>query len=281
MSGRKYDTNMTVVFIGFDGYSDIWDDCVRLYKRFWPDCPYRTLFINNEKKMSWDGIEVLHAGANSEWSRKVQMALEEANTPYICLLLEDFFVGEKIDTETIKKTVEFIKREQIRYFKLTNMSRAVKNRDPKYKNYRFLHIIPESDEYGVSLQAAIWEKAYLAELVGNENYNAWTFEFNLVKEAKEKTNIPKIGCVFDERNIMKLQHGVIQSKYLPGTIRYFKRRGIQLNVKREVMSYASYYKLRLISKGKYIIPKHLRNGVKTILERTGMSFVSTVRNKNK
>ena len=273
------DEKMTIVFIGFDGYSDMWNDCMNLYKKFWPDCPYRTLFINNEKNVNWDGIEVFNAGKNAEWSQKVQLALKESTTPYICLLLEDFLVGKKIDTETIEKTVDFIERENIRYFKLTNMSRAVKNRDPLYKNYRFLHVIPECDEYGVSLQAAIWSKEYLKDLLGDGNYNAWTFEFNQVKAAQGKPNIPKLGCLFDERNIFNLQHGVIQSQYLPGTIRYFKKIGINLDIEREIMSYAHYYKLRLISKGKYLVPKNMRNSVKKILEKIGMKFVSTIRDK--
>lgn len=273
------DEKMTIAFIGFDGYSDMWDDCIKLFQRFWRDCPYKVFFINNEKDVVWDGVEVLHAGKDAEWSRKVQMVIENCHTPYLCLLLEDFLVGYTIDTGKVERTVKFIENEKIRYFKLVNMSRAVKNRDPIYKGYRFLHIIPKSDEYGVSLQAAIWDKEYLAELLGKENYNAWVFEFNRVKAAEGKPNEPNPGCVFDDRNILNLQHGVVQSKYLPGTIRYFRKLGIELNVEREVMGYFQYYKMMLISKGKYMIPKKARGYVKKILEKTGMEFVSTVRDK--
>ena len=100
--------------------------------------------------------------------------------------------------------VNFIKKENIQYYKLVNMSRAVRNRDPQYKKYGFLHIIPENDEYGVSLQAAIWNKNYLSKMLGDENYNAWVFEFNQVKSARGKSNNPKMGCVFDDRNILNL-----------------------------------------------------------------------------
>ncbi len=275
----KTDNLMTVVFIGFDGYSDMWDDCFSLYNMFWPDCPFETIFVNNEKEVKYNNIIVYHAGKDAEWSRKVQVAIDKTTTPYICLLLEDFFVGKKIDTELINETIQYISNENIRYYKLANMSRAVKNRDPAYKGRKYLHIIPESDEYGVSLQAAIWKKEYLSDLLGTENYNAWIFEFNRVKEAEGKTNKPNSGCVFDDRNILNLQHGVIQSKYLPGTIKYFKKQGIDLNVNREVMSWPHYYKLRLISKGKYLVPKSMRNSVKRMLEKKGMKFVSTVRDK--
>ena len=269
--------NLTIAFIGFDGYDDIWDDCINLFNKFWPDCPYEILFVNNEKKVVWENVKVLHAGADAEWSKKVQTAIKECKTQYLCLLLEDFFVGEYIDSDKIDRMMRFIEKEKIRYYKLANMNRACKNHDSIYKGKKFLHIIPESDEYGISLQAAIWDINYLKNLVGEENYNAWTFEFNRVKESQGKGDLPLKGCLFDDRNILNLQHGVIQSKYLPGTIRYFRNKGIELNVEREIMSYAQYYRGRLISKGKHILPRKMQKPVKMILEKCGMKFVSTIR----
>lgn len=273
------DNKMTIAFIGFDGYSDMWDDCMGLFHQFWKDCPYRVIFVNNEKDVSFEGVEVLHAGKDAEWSRKVQAAIDATNTPYICLLLEDFLVGKEINTETVKEVVNLIEENNIRYYKLVNMNRAVRNRDPLYKNIRGLHVIPESDEYGVSLQAAIWDKKYLLELVGTENYNAWTFEFDRVHEAKGLGDEPKIGCVFDDRNILELKHGVMQSKYLPSTIKYFDGIGIKLNVSRPVMTYRNYYRIRLQSKIKYSLPRGTREYLKKIMERFGYKFVSTVRDQ--
>ena len=271
---------MTVVFIGFDGYKDVWNDCINLYHKYWPDNSFKTIFVNNELDIGYENVEVLHAGKDAEWSKKVNLAIENIDTPYICLLLEDFLFGDNVDNKTVEDTLDFIEKENIRYYKLVNMNRAVKNRDPLYKDIKYLHIIPKSDEYGISLQAAIWKKDYLKELLGDDNYNAWKFEFDRVKEADYRNNDPNPACIFDDRNILNLKHGVIQSKYLPNTIKYFKKKGINLNVEREVMSYFQYYKLRFISKSKYLMPKSLRKKVKHILEKFGMKFVSTERDNN-
>lgn len=270
---------MTVVFIGYDGYSDMWNDCINLFNKFWKDCPYKILFVNNEKQVEWDNVTVLHAGKDAEWSKKVNLALENCDSKYICLLLEDFLVGKSIDINIIENTLNFMDEEDIRYYKLTNMNRVFKNHDPIYKDFKFLHTIPQSDEYGISLQAAIWNKKFLKELLGDENYNAWKFEFARVKESVGKENIPQIGCVYDERNILNLQHGVIQSKYLPGTINYFKKIGIELNIEREIMSKTQCFKRYCISAGKDLTPRKARKYVKAILEKFGMKFVSTIRNK--
>lgn len=271
--------NLAVVFIGFDGYSDLWDDCMTLYNHFWKDRPYQTYFVNNQKEVSYENITTLNAGVDAEWSRKVQCALEATTEKYICLLLEDFYVGAQINTSEIVSTIDFMEKEQLRYFKLVNMSRMVANRDPHYKDKEYLHVIPQSDEYGISLQAAIWERSFLEQLVGNENYNAWVFEFNQVREAQGKSDEPFPGCVFDERNIFNLKHGVVQGKYLPDTIQYFKDIQLPLNVQREVMTKWDYFKLKFRSRIKYAIPKSCRKPVKRLAEKMGMTFVSTLRDK--
>lgn len=271
--------NLTIVFIAFDGYCDLWSDCIKLFHTFWPDCPYKVVFVNNEKGVEDDDFEVVHAGKNAEWSKKVQLALSKVQTPYVCLLLEDFFIGDIINSKEIFDILKFIEIDKIKYYKLVNMNRAVKNHDPIYKNTNYLHIIPESDEYGISLQAAIWDTEYLKKLVGNGNYNAWKFEFDRVHEAQGKADTEAEGCVFDDRNILHLQHAVIQGEYLPVTIKYFKKRGIELNVRRSVMPYRKYYMLRLMSKAKYAMPKAIRGPIKKAMERMGYTFVSTIRDK--
>lgn len=281
MSERKLEISnskdMTIVFIGFDGYCDLWNDCFELFNRFWPDCPYDILFVNNSKDVSYKNVKTLHAGEDAEWSRKVQIALQNCDTQYICLLLEDFFVGDTIDNKSISKMVRFIKKEKMLYYKLVNMSRAVKNRDPQYKGYSFLHVIPESDEYGVSLQAAIWDKDYLTQKIGHGNYNAWKFEFDRVKESDMNNHAPRVGCVFDDRNVLKLRHGVVQSKYIPSTVAYFHRIGYNLNLQRECLSYIQYYKIQFSSLVKYLLPQSARGKVKRFAEHLGMKFVSTTR----
>ena len=269
--------DLTIVFIGFDGYCDLWNDCFNLFNHFWQDCPYNILFVNNSKDVSFRNVKTLHAGEDAEWSRKVQIALQNCDTKYICLLLEDFFVGDTIDTKSVRKMMRFIKKEEILYYKLANMSRAVKNRDPQYKGYSFLHVIPESDEYGISLQAAIWERDFLKQKLGTENYNAWKFEFDRVKESDMKSHAQRVGCVFDDRNILNLKHGVVQSKYIPNTVAYFHKIGYKLNLQRECLSYFQYYKIQFSSLVKYMLPQNARGKVKRIAEKFGMKFVSTTR----
>ena len=155
------DNNLTIIFIGYDGYSDLWEDCVSLFKRYCPDCPYRVLFVTNEKNMAWDGVETICAGKDAEWSKKVQIGLKYTSTPYVCLLLEDFFLSSKIETKQIESLITFIKDNNVDYLKLADLNKAIKDFNPSLKTNRSIHRIRRCNDYGICLQASIWNRVFL------------------------------------------------------------------------------------------------------------------------
>ncbi len=269
--------DLSILIIGYDGYSDLWDDCIQLIKRFWPDCPFEIIFVNNEKKIEYENIKLINAGAAAEWSQKVNLALKNISTKYVCLLIEDFFVGDKIDNQKVFELIQLIKDNNINYAKLVDMNDASKCRNKNFCNIKGIKRIKYNDEYGISLQPSIWNVDFLEEKLGNGNYNAWKFEFARVKECNYKDGSYRPDCIYDTRNILNIKHGVIQGEYLPTTIKYFKKRNIQLHVDRKIMSSFKYKKIRYISWTKGILPKFTHRILKRILEKLGMKFVSTKR----
>lgn len=270
---RDYkNSSMAILVIGFDGYSDLWDDYFGLLNKFWPNRKYPTFLSNNVLKPHYENVSVINCGHDAEWSRKVKLALEVIDNQYICLLLEDFFTGDVVINEEIDDAIEFISNNNVKYYKLNSFSKV---NSSKYKKYKYLHTIPGNLPYGVSLQPAIWEKRFLEELLGNENYNAWKFEYARVKESLNKTNFPLEGCVFDDRNILKIQHGVVQGQFLPPVVKYFEKRNYVLDTsKRKIMSTKDYVIYRLKINSKTIIPIIFQAPVKKVLKLFGLRFVS-------
>ncbi len=273
-------SDVSILIIGFDGYSDLWNDCVSLLKRFWSDCPYDIVFVNNEIDFAFDGVKTIHAGTNAEWSKKVQVGLQSINSKYVCLLLEDFFVSDTVNTIEFEKLISLMNIKCIDYLKLADLNNAFKDLNKAIPENKKIHMIKYSDDYGICLQASIWNHKYLNDLVGDANYNAWIFEFNRVKESQQENKKGyRTNALFDTSNPLHLKHGVMQSKYIPSTIKFFKSKGIVLNVKREVMSRSKYSMVRFISFCKGLIPLWLRRPIKRIMEKFGVKFVSTVRDK--
>lgn len=261
--------NMAIAVIGFDGYNDIWKDFFTLFHKYWPGCPYKIYLINNELDYKVKGVTTLHAGADAEWSRKVQMALEWIEEDYICLLLEDFYLGKEVQTRVVAQALKLMEKDKLKYYKLHTFTPF---RTEHYKGYKHLYVIPENMDYGISLLAGIWEKGFLREKVGTENYNAWKFECNRLAEEKGKTNTPLKGCVYDERNILNIVHGVVQGKYLPEAVRYFARRGYALNQSRRRM--LNPWENFIDKCKRFNWPGPVKKILKKILKLFGMKFVT-------
>lgn len=264
---------MAILTVGFDGYSDLWDDFFYLLNKYWKDKSYSTYLVNNTLKKNYEGVKVINCGLKAEWSKKLQKALSEIDEEYVCLLLEDFFIGDFIDSEEIKKILNFIEKEQIIYYKLTNFSEV---NTSNYKNINYLHALPKELKYGVSLQAAIWKKDFLNKLIGNQNYNAWKFEADRLDENDNITEDERSRCIFDNRNILNIQHGVVQGHYLPEVIKYFNNQNYSLNLaKRDILSGRKLIKYRLKKMIYNYTPDKYRKNIKKIGEKLGVEFVST------
>jgi len=269
--------NMAIVVVSYDGYSDLWVDFFQLLNGNWGNRPYPTYLVNNTKQPNYTGVKVLNCGEKAQWSTRTREAIKTIQEPYICLLLEDYFIGAEIDNNQIREALNLMGKDKLKYYKLSTFSKI---KTEKYKESSHLHNIPGDLEYGVSLQAAIWDKEYLLKLIGDEDYNAWKFEIDRIRESERVKEEGLVGCVFDNRNILNICHGVAQGKYLPPAVKYFEKRGRVLNTNsRPIMTKKEYMYYRAKGISAQIIPKKLKNRIKVVLKFFGFKFVS-LDNKN-
>ena len=261
--------DVSLVIIGYDPYKDVWDHYFDLLNKYWKDRP-ATYLVGNTIQPIYAGVTVLSAGADAEWSKKVQVALDAVKTKYIVLLLEDFFTTFPVSNKTLQHLVQIMDKGNAVYCKLQNQSRI---KGEQYKNYSYLHVLDKKSEYGVSLQPAIWNREFLKKLVGTENYNAWIFEINQVKSRVHCD--PNYLCLGDRRNILKITHAVVQSEYLPAAIRIFKKQNYRIDTsKRPVMPFKEYAKYKLKRDVSEITPEFLKPMMKRIGRTFKVDFVS-------
>ena len=163
------------------------------------------------------------------------------------------------------------------YYKITNFSSV---NTLNYKGKEYLHTLPKELRYEISVQAAIWEKNFLKKLLGDGKYNAWKFEADRLSEDDIVSEDERSKCVFDQRNILNVNHGVVQGHYLPEVVEYFKRQNYSLNLsKRGVLSGKKLIKYRFKKMIYDNTPDRYRKRIKTIGERLGFEFVSTKHSK--
>lgn len=268
--------NISLLIVGFDQYKDVWDHYFELLEKYWPDRP-QTYLATNVLKPAYQNVTVIPSGADAEWSKKVNVALAEIKTPYVILLLEDFFTTEAVENDVLEELLNCMIKNQIKYCKLLNQSKI---KGVVFDNREYLRVIDASEEYGISLQPAIWDKEFLLTTVGTENYNAWIFELNQVKQKKQNKN--SIDCIADKRNILKITHAVVQSKYLRKAVRVFEKQNYPLNIEqRPMMSFKENFKYRLKCTSAEILPKRLKPAFKKIGKLMKVDYVSDRQLKEK
>lgn len=272
--GKKMDMDdISILIVGFDGYKDVWDRQIFLLNRYWKERP-KTYLADSVLNPNYDGVEIINAGAGSEWSRKVQIALERINTPYVLLLLEDFFVTDYVDNRIIESIIRMIKKDRIKYYQLlVQLINPRWEKGKAYKRHKYLKIIPNQKKYGINLQAAIWERDFLKRTVGSGNYNAWEFEINQLK--KSNINQGKIEFLIDVRNVLNITHAVVQSKYLRAAKRKLRKIGLNISEKERtqlnrVDNFKYVFKLFMYS----LTPKFLVRPFKAIGRILKVDFVT-------
>lgn len=265
--------DVSVLIIGFDGYKDVWDHSISLMNKYWKERP-KTYLATSKLVPEYEGVTVLPAGPDSEWSKKTWNALEQIHTPYVILLLEDFFISDYVNNDALKETLQMVEDDDIKFYQLlVQLIKQSWEKGKAYKGKKYLRIIPSDKKYGINLQAAIWKTDYLREKVGTENYNAWKFEMNQL--GVEKYNVDKVDCVIDTRNLLNITHTVVQSKYLRGAVKSLKKQGHEIDLsEREQLSVMNNFKYQLKLFMYSATPKWLVKPAKAIGKLMKVDFVT-------
>jgi len=206
---------------------------------YWPDCDFDWYLVTESKPFEYNGVNIIHTGTNLNWTGRLKYALERIPNSYIGWYLDDFYICERVENDLIHQLVNKMESEKIDHINVSDVfDSLVKMPEPHRYYDEHLLIIPKHKKYGMSTASSLWNKEYLMQLLGNTDKNAWQFEIDLCMLATSENGLPgTILC--DDRKPFKVTPipVVIQGKYYPKSIKFFKQKGINLNVgKRGLMS---------------------------------------------
>lgn len=233
---------LAIVGIFYDGYIDLWRDFIGLIKKNWSSCPYKIYIIDGELDLMEEDtkgldITVIHAGKEAEYSRKVQVALENIEEQYLLLLLEDFYFVSEVNNLKVDSILNIIEDNNIDYYTMPMPEFIGTKEKEQYKNYSFRKI-SVNREYIFSCQPSIWNRELLKLCIGNENYNAWIFEGIYAKSECVRTEEFLENKVVDYGNPLCLRHGAIQGKMIPTTLKLIEKSGYQMTTERPALPFS-------------------------------------------
>ena len=148
----------TVLVTSCDAYRDVEAPFLRLFRKYWPHCLFE-LVVNGETSAE-DGFDrAILTGKGKTWSQMLVEALDQIATPYVILLMNDYYLEKPVDTALIlRRLAEAKEKDALNYRLCPDPPRAVKN-----------------TAYSVSCKAGIWNRQFLRDLAAKTK-SAWEFE---------------------------------------------------------------------------------------------------------
>ena len=167
------EASCTVLVCSCDKYADLLSPFMELWRKFWPDCPFRTVLVTESDPNVGGFDEVIACGGGLSWCSRLERALDRIATPYVLMLCDDYFLSSPVDTELITERLS-----QIRRFGASNL-RLIPNPVPGPANsVSFecgLRRYKTPYAYSVATQAGIWERGFL-RLLAQGRSSIWEFE---------------------------------------------------------------------------------------------------------
>ncbi len=238
-------SDYTIVVMSCDSYSDIWPYFGKCWHCFWPNCPFETFLISEEKEFKHPSIGNIRIGRRVGWSEMLLTVLEKVNTPYIIYLQEDYLLKGPTDMERLTNLLSFFEEHQAGYLRLFPWPKP-----QAYDNTNSEAIQLGPDEaYRTSLQTAIWDVKTLQKLLIKEE-SGWDFETKGNERSKSlEENFYSVTFEGDFLTLNQHQHiidyyatGVLRGKWMKPAVKHFRNLGITINPgKRGVLSRWDYW----------------------------------------
>lgn len=245
-----------MLVLSCDGYSDLWDDFFNLRDKYWADCPYKWYVVTESKDYQRDGVEVIKCGKKFNWAGRFRYAVQFVDTEYVGIYLEDYFIKSRIDNKRISKYLDLMYQDDVKFLNMGDVFRHIINiKEPEYYKAHLIRI-PKHLRYGIDTAAAIWNKEYLLERLGEGDYSAWKFESDRCDEAASKEGFKGLILCDDQLsfNVSEIPV-VIQGVFYPGAKKFFEKEcGYKILSPRKTMGWwqVSKYKFKVYcSKSKY------------------------------
>lgn len=219
---------VSILVLSCDKYKDLWPIFDFFFKKNWKNSYLEKYFLSNNEKNVPEGFKSISVGKDISWSNNLDLALNDIDTPYVFLLLDDAFINNKIDNEKIEEIFSDFEDNDGNYLKFISQPKS------SYKTKStFFNELPKGSLYRSTAVFAIWKVDVLKKILKSDE-NAWEFEeFGSIR-SDNFSNFFVVNNDFFKDPI----HGVVKGKFLFKTYNLFKKEYPELLplIKREVNS---------------------------------------------
>lgn len=262
-----------VIISTCNSYCDLWDGHIMLMNRNWKAHGAAYLVTDVPTERTFDGVEVICAGAGTEITQRLKLALERVRTKYILFTMDDYYLTKPIDNQALQQSLAVMEAENLDYLRLFPRTKAGIRREKavelKHHKGYYLRNVSEGN-YKISLYPGLWRTDFMRKTLQGK-LNAWQYEVALTPMANQL----HARCAISNRGEFPFLDVVRKGKLLRRANRYFSRDPVYCS-QRPVMTVGEEWKLGIQVLLSQCLPKPLFQQLKRFLIRCGMEFYSPV-----
>lgn len=228
--------DVTVLVCSCDKYEDAWEPFFRLFQIFHADKAFSSpIVLNTETKQYHNGslnVQTINYPQKATWSQRLKYVLNQIDSEFVFLLLEDFFLQSEFNAEYFSKVMEYMRNNQ----DVGAMHMTPNGRFPADASEMFLE--RKFDKLNITITAVVWRRQFLLNLL-RDHENIWQFEWYSTYRAKKHN--PNVRIMqYNEKYpliyhyFVKIEdgYGITESKWLPKNKELFEHYGISVNYER-------------------------------------------------
>lgn len=169
--------NLSVLVSSCDKYSHLLPYFSVLFDRYWGPKNVYKKYISTESIVLEhpDYVPILTGDPN--WTNALSKALDHIDTPYVFIILEDFFLIREIPAYTINNALDLMKRLDLDKYVYHYPHVAFEGKLDRTEFGERIFRVHQDADYTLSLQPSIWKIDFLRKcLLAGES--PWQFEIN-------------------------------------------------------------------------------------------------------
>jgi len=246
------DKRVTILVNSCDKYEDAWEPFFKLLKIHWPECGNYRIILNTETKVydcDFLNVETICGGNKATWSQRLKFILEQIDTEFVLLFLEDFFLMSRVNIAAFNEAVDFISSDKsVGYVGLKyNQTHKFRDENVKEPQEHFFDRTLTDTVNRINCNTALWRKEFLLKLL-REHESPWEFEkYGSYRSKRYNQKIMIINnmhgimpVVFDYDVEIKYGHGLTLGQWLPKNKELFDEYGIEVDIDNLGVNYQIY-----------------------------------------
>ena len=231
------ESSIPLIVSSCDKCSDLWQPFFYLIKKNWPDFDRKVYLCTDSKSFAYEGFDIicpLIMPSGSTWSENLMALLKGMDEEYVLLMLEDFWLKEKVDETQLHQCEEILKSDPTIGFVclIRQLDSSLEN--PISEKYPNLIEYGRHTPYRVTTQAGLWRRDYLLSLL-RKHESAWWFEMFGSKRSQRS----EYHSYVVEKSVFSYDDGgvLFRGCYVEEYIKFFKDdKNISINPKRRTDS---------------------------------------------